>query len=47
MNAKEIIGGFVLLIFVFLILNKGDASNKIIQGLGGAITNLTKALQGR
>lgn len=47
MDAKQIVGGFVLLIAIFLLLKDAKGTNTVITGLSGGITNTVLALQGR
>ena len=47
MDWKQIVGGFVLLIAIYLLVQNATNTNQVLTGLSGAVTNETAALQGR
>lgn len=47
MDWKQVVGGFVLLVMAFILVNNGSDSNKIIASLADAASKETKTLQGR
>lgn len=47
MDWKQIVGGFVLLIAIYLLVQNATNTNQVLTGLSNAATNETAALQGR
>lgn len=47
MKTADIVSGFFIAIFLYLILQKPDTTAEIIKALAGGLGNITANLQGR